>query len=1018
MKQRITGLDLQILTSELSKELSNYRLQNIYNVASNSRQYLFKFSIPDSKKVVVLEYGNRIHLTDFERPTTQQPTNFVTKLRKHLKTRRLSGIKQISNDRILVLEFSDGKYYLVLEFFSAGNILLLDESQRILALQRLVSAKQENDRYAVNEEYKMFDKSLFQQDFHYEKRLYDLDEVESWIQTHKLKLSQNSDNKKAKVFSIHKLAFINASHLSGELIQKWFFELGIDPSQSCLSFEKNQEALQRVVNALGVCEDKYIDLINGAIATEGYIVAKKNNKVSEKSDLEYIYDEFHPFEPYKPNQEGIKFISVSGYNKTLDKFFSNIESTKLSMKIEQQKENAAKRLEKARSERDKQIDSLVAQQRLNAKKGELIQYHSELVEECRSYVQLFIDQQMDWTNIETVISLEQKKKNELAQHIQLPLNLKENKIKVLLEDFDDYEESTESASATETGSETETESESESSSESESDNDEDKIPVKRTQRKTNTKEKPKRKTIPTWIDLSQSAFANARSYFDSKKTAETKQVKVENSTSMALKNAERKITQDLTRSLKQENDTLKEIRPKYWFEKFFWFVSSEGYLCLAGKDASQTDMIYYRHFSDNDSIVSADMEGSLKVFIKNPLKGEALPPSTLMQAGIFAMSASSAWNGKVTTSAWVLHGTEISKREFDGSIVPEGEFNYLVQKEYLPPAQLVMGFGFYCLLDDESTKRYGEIRTKRELEHGFAIVVDNKKKELEEIRLAQKASAKENTAQEQRVDESSESDDNEDDGGEDADSPDTDTVSVDANGEEKPVIVQQLPRGKRSKLKKIAAKYRDQDEEERKLRMDALGTLKQVEERLSKTQIENLEKSESVKKQQQKEVILERKKKQKERELQKYLLGDDNNDEETNNESHIVNYLEILDSFTAKPSTKDTIVGLVPVFAPWSALQKFKYKVKIQPGSGKKGKCIGDSINYFVNRKMDSSSRDVDLDWPQEREFINNFKTNDIVGIFTVGKVKLVLPGGSGDSNKSGKSNNKKPASKKGNKKK
>ena len=123
----------------------------------------------------------------------------------------------------------------------------------------------------------------------------------------------------------------------------------------------------------------------------------------------------------------------------------------------------------------------------------MIQYHSELVEECRSYVQLFIDQQMDWTNIETVISLEQKKKNELAQHIQLPLNLKENKIKVLLEDFDDYEESTESASATETGSETETESESESSSESESDNDEDKIPVKRTQRKRIPKRNPKEK---------------------------------------------------------------------------------------------------------------------------------------------------------------------------------------------------------------------------------------------------------------------------------------------------------------------------------------------------------------------------------------------------------------------------------------------------------------------------------------------------------------------------------------------
>ena len=63
----------------------------------------------------------------------------------------------------------------------------------------------------------------------------------------------------------------------------------------------------------------------------------------------------------------------------------------------------------------------------------------------------------------------------------------------MLEDFDDYEESTESASATETGSETETESESESSSESESDNDEDKIPVKRTQRKRIPKRNPKEK---------------------------------------------------------------------------------------------------------------------------------------------------------------------------------------------------------------------------------------------------------------------------------------------------------------------------------------------------------------------------------------------------------------------------------------------------------------------------------------------------------------------------------------------
>lgn len=140
---------------------------------------MLKFSVPDSKKIVVLDCGNRVHLTDFDRPTTPAPSNFVSKLRKHLKTRRLSGIKQVGNDRVLVLEFSDGLFYLVLEFFSAGNVLLLDDNLKILSLQRNVKEKGENDKYAVNEIYKMFDKSLFSEDFKYEKRDYNVDEIKA-----------------------------------------------------------------------------------------------------------------------------------------------------------------------------------------------------------------------------------------------------------------------------------------------------------------------------------------------------------------------------------------------------------------------------------------------------------------------------------------------------------------------------------------------------------------------------------------------------------------------------------------------------------------------------------------------------------------------------------------------------------------------------------------------------------------------------------------------------------------------
>ncbi|CAI5756103.1 unnamed protein product [Candida verbasci] len=944
MKQRITGLDLQVLTSEFNKELLSYRLQNIYNVASNSRQYLLKFSIPDSKKTLVLEYGNRIHLTDFERPTTQQPTNFVTKLRKHLKTRRLSGIKQIQNDRILVLQFSDGLYYLVFEFFSAGNILLLDENFNILSLQRLVSAKDDIARYAVNEKYRLFDKSLFDRDYNYEKKHYTSELIKSWLNHHKEKYL-NQDNKKAKVFSIHKLVFLNANHLASDLILKVFTEEEIVSSESCLNLENNESLISKVVDALNKCEERYIELISSDSICKGYIVAKKN--MSEDSEFEYIFDEYHPFEPIKLNENEI--IDINGYNKTLDKFYSTTESNKFALKIEQQKDTASKRLKKAKSERDKQIQSLLHQQEVNAKKGELIQYHSNLVDDCRAYIQGFLDQQMDWTNIESVIKLEQRKRNEVAQAIDLPLNLKENKITLLLPDFDDYDQDS-SESANSTASETES---------SDEDNSDDDLPINK--RKDDFKKEKISNVIPTLVDITLTSFANARSYFDAKKVAESKQVKVENSTQMALKNAERKINQDLAKNLKESNDTLKEMRPKYWFEKFYWFVSSEGYLCLAGRDNSQNDMLYYRHFGDNDFFVSSDVEGSLKVFIKNPFKDEGVPPSTLMQAGIFSMSASNAWNSKITTSAWVLPGTEISKRDYDGSLVPSGQFNYIGKKEYLPPAQLVMGFGFYCLIDEESAKLKEEQRITREKEHGLTIVVDNKKKELENITIT-------------NIKEESKTLNNETEN-DDSKSKDEET-SQEATKSNAP-----LPRGKRSKMKKIAAKYAFQDEEERKLRMHALGTLKQVEDKDKQKQNELSQKGEAIKKIKEKELLAERKKKQEEREFQNYLM---NNDSEDNNEATTTNYLQILDSFTSKPSTEDKIINLVPVFAPWASLQKFKYKVKIQPGGGKKGKCITDALQYFSSRKMDNSSTDTDLDWPVERELISNIKSTDLIGVFPV----------------------------------
>jgi hypothetical protein len=72
-----------------------------------------------------------------------------------------------------------------------------------------------------------------------------------------------------------------------------------------------------------------------------------------------------------------------------------------------------------------------------------------------------------------------------------------------------------------------------------------------------------------------------RRYYDNKRSAAKKQQKTVQSEGKALKSAEKKAKQTL-----KEVRTLTSIskaRKVFWFEKFFWFISSENYLgrCLS-----------------------------------------------------------------------------------------------------------------------------------------------------------------------------------------------------------------------------------------------------------------------------------------------------------------------------------------------------------------------------------------------------------------------------------------------------
>ena len=106
-----------------------------------------------------------------------------------------------------------------------------------------------------------------------------------------------------------------------------------------------------------------------------------------------------------------------------------------------------------------------------------------------------------------------------------------------------------------------------------------------------------------------------------------------------------------------------------------------------------------------------------------------------------------------------------------------------------------------------------------------------------------------------------------------------------------------------------------------------------------------------------------------------------------------------LDDLVGTPLAGDEILEAIPVCAPWPALGKFKYKVKMQPGATKKGKAVKEVLERWKvasGKKgvVDESSRDSERMWPREVELLKALKPEEVINSVPVGKVRVMVAGG------------------------
>jgi predicted ribosome quality control (RQC) complex YloA/Tae2 family protein len=79
MKQRMTHVDIRAMCVDLNKKIAGFRLANIYDL--EEKTFLLKFWKSEIGKAnLVIESGQRLHTTKYEREKDSAPSAFTLKV--------------------------------------------------------------------------------------------------------------------------------------------------------------------------------------------------------------------------------------------------------------------------------------------------------------------------------------------------------------------------------------------------------------------------------------------------------------------------------------------------------------------------------------------------------------------------------------------------------------------------------------------------------------------------------------------------------------------------------------------------------------------------------------------------------------------------------------------------------------------------------------------------------------------------------------------------------------------------
>mmetsp|Transcript_4509 Transcript_4509/g.8679 ORF Transcript_4509/g.8679 Transcript_4509/m.8679 type:complete len:1337 (+) Transcript_4509:102-4112(+) len=736
-------------------------------------------STPSTNRInmLLMESGIRFHTTNYYTVSdnSTQPSPFAMKLRKHLRNLRLENVTQLGNlDRVVDFRFGlgDQSHHLILELYGMGNIILTDSRYVILALLRVheytvgrgIEEKKNETAQGIHNNKHVGDyvegdvkvrvgnvypvtyattisrpseevttammdaskdghvgrgRSLLDMTDGEQAYQWTKGELHTLLETQALqsKISKPSSRKKKdKDGSINLKTLLlkpnsGVFHFGPSLIEHCILFAGLDPGTQLTLDTLEQVMLPnqwgKLLECLRVEGNRVISEFTRS-ETKGYVLYRKRPTIAQNDSAktsdwiknmphsDKIFEEFQPHLLQQHNDR--PSLLYDSFSHAVDEFYSLLEGQKRAMRAEAAEQNALLKLEKIQKDQAKRMEGLEIEMNKVKEDARLVEMHADDVDKAIGVINSALDSGMDWISLEELVEVEKNNMNPIALLIK-KLNLDKDEVVLSLPDTMSWDQGSGEA------------------------------PL----------------IADVSISLKESAFGNARIMYDHYRSSKEKAERTVEASEKALKAAEANAQKQIEQAQKKKQLTYSILtqpqRKPHWFEKFLWFITSDNYLCIGGRDAQQNEQLVKKYLRPGDAYLHADIHGAPTCILRAKRRRtenggtKVLPLSeqALREAGSFAICRSSAWSSRVVTSAWWVESHQVSKTAPTGEYLTVGSFMIRGKKNFLPPTQLEMGIAVLFRLGDEASI----VRHKNERRDFSIMALDQEadQDEMKEMKL-------------------------------------------------------------------------------------------------------------------------------------------------------------------------------------------------------------------------------------------------------------------------------------------